>query len=79
VARGWESKSVELQQADARSAGQVNPRLTPQQRKIESRRQGLKLSRSRILQQIEFAGNPHYRTVLQQALAELDEQISRLG
>jgi hypothetical protein len=78
VARGWESKSVELQQEDARSAGQPNPRLTPQQKEIESRKQGLQLSRSRILQQLQSAANPHYRTVLQQALAELDEQISRL-
>jgi hypothetical protein len=45
---------------------------------VESRRQGLKLSRSRILQQLQSAENPHYRTVLQQALAVLDEQISRL-
>jgi hypothetical protein len=79
VARGWESKSVELQQDDARSTGEPNPRLTPEQREIESRKQGLKLSRSRILEQLHSTGNPLYRKTLEQALAALDEQILRLG
>jgi hypothetical protein len=80
VARGWESKSVELQQDDASSStGEPKRRLTPQQRAIESRKEGLKLSRSRILEQLHSAENPRYRTILEQALAVLDEQIVRLG
>jgi len=79
VARGWESKSVESQQDDARSSAELKPRLTPEQREIESRKEGLKLSRSRILEQMHSAENPRYRQTLEQALAELDEQISRLG
>jgi hypothetical protein len=79
VARGWESKSVELQQDDARSAGEPKHRLTPEQREMESRKEGLKLSRSRILEQLRSAENPRYRKILEQALAELDEQIARLG
>jgi hypothetical protein len=79
VARGWESKSVELQQDDARSTAEPNRRLTPEQREIESRKEGLKLSRSRILEQLHSAENPRYRKILEQALAELDEQIARLG
>ena len=79
VARGWESKSVESQQDDARSAGEPRRRLTPAQREIESRKEGLKLSRSRILEQLHAAENPRYKKILDQALAELDEQITRLG
>jgi hypothetical protein len=80
VARGWESKSVELQQDDARSsAGNDKLRLTPEQREIESRKDGLKLSRSRILGQLHSTENPRYRKVLEQALATLDEQITQLG
>ncbi len=80
VARGWESKAVELQQDDASSStGEPKRRLTPEQRAIESRREGLKLSRSRILEQLHSAENPRYRTILEQALAVLDEQIVRLG
>ncbi|MFZ0417168.1 MAG: hypothetical protein WBQ74_11230 [Candidatus Sulfotelmatobacter sp.] len=80
MARGWESKSVELQQDDARSStGENKPRLTPAQREIESRKEGLRLSRSRILEQLHSSENPRYRKVLEQALAMLDEQIVRLG
>jgi hypothetical protein len=80
VARGWESKSVELQQDDARSSAEENkPRLTPAQRETESRKEGLRLSRSRILEQLHSTENPRYRKVLEQALAMLDEQIVRLG
>jgi len=80
VARGWESKSVELQQEDATLTTPEPKRdLTPEQKGIESRKQGLKLSRSRILEQIRSVENPRYRTILEQALAELDEQIMRLG
>lgn len=80
MARGWESKSVELQQEDASaSTAESKPRLTPEQREIESRKEGLKLSRSRILEQLHSTENPRYRKVLEQSLAMLDEQIARLG
>jgi len=79
VARGWESKSVESQQDDARSTGESKPRLTPAQREIASRQEGLKLSRSRILEQIRSTQNPLYRKTLEQALAALDEQLRLLG
>ena len=79
VARGWESKSVELQQDDARSTGEPKRPLSPEQREIESRKEGLNLSRSRILEQLNATQNPLYRKTLEQALAALDEQIIRLG
>jgi hypothetical protein len=79
VARGWESKSVELQQDDARSAGEPKRQLTPEQREIESRKEALQLSRSRVLGQLHSTQNPLYRKSLEQALATLDEQIIRLS
>jgi hypothetical protein len=79
VARGWESKSVELQQDDARSAGEPKRSLTPEQREIESRKEGLKLSRTRILAQLESATNPRYRTILEQELATINDQITQLA
>lgn len=79
VARGWESKSVELQQEDASLTKEPKRDFTPEQRRIESRKQGLKLSRSRILEQIRSAENLRYRKTLEQALAELDEQIMRVS
>jgi len=80
VARGWESKSVELQQDDAKSAAaEPKRRLSQQQRSLEYRKQALQLARSRTLQQIQSAENPRYRKLLQQALTDLQEQLSRLG
>jgi hypothetical protein len=79
VARGWESKSVEQQQDDARSSAEPKSPLTLEQKKSESRKEGLKLSRSRILEQIRSTENPRYRQILEQSLAELDDQINRLG
>lgn len=79
VARGWESKSVESQQEDVRSAAEPKQSLTPQERDVESRRQALRLSRSLIVQRLHAAENPRYRKVLERALADLDRQLSQLN
>jgi hypothetical protein len=76
VARGWESKSVEEQQAAAsEKAATPKPRLTPEQKAAQSRKEALRLSRSRILEQIRAATNPRYRESLERALDDLDKQI----
>ena len=79
VARGWESKSVESQQDDAKSTPENRARLTPEQRSIASRKEGLELSRSRVLEQLRSAENPRYRKLLEESLAMLDQQITQLG
>ena len=80
MARGWESKSVEQQQELAASEHQEGKRrLTPAQIELEQRRQALRLSRQRILQQLKVASNPRHRQMLEAALADLDEQIKAEG
>jgi hypothetical protein len=79
MARGWESKSVEEQQSQAASEPKTGPRPTPDQLARQHQRQGLLLSRSRVLQQLETAQNAHHRQMLEGALADLDAQIARLG
>ncbi len=79
VARGWESKSVESQQDDAKSVQENRARLTPEERSIASRKEGLELSRSRVLEQLRSAENPRYRKLLEESLAMLDQQITQLG
>jgi len=76
MARGWESKSVEEQQAEA-AAGKPAPKapLTPEQATLIRKVEGLRLSRQRVLQQLESASDPQLRQMLEQALAELDRQI----
>lgn len=69
----------EQQAAATETAGTPKPRLTPEQKAAQAHKEGLKLSRSRILEQIRAAANPRYRESLEQALANLDEQIRKLG
>jgi len=79
VARGWESKSVEEQQAEAASpAGPTKPPLTPAEIASARHRQGLMMSRQHVLQQLEAAKSPRHREILQNALAELDRQLAQL-
>lgn len=75
MARGWESKSVEQQQEEATSKKEGGVVLTPEQIAEQRRRQGLELSRQRILQQLQVACNPRHRQMLEAALAELDAKL----
>lgn len=76
MARGWESKSVEAQQAEAADKRKESrTRLTAEQAAQVRRREGLQLSRKRVLQQLEAAGDPRRREMLTAALAELDKQM----
>jgi hypothetical protein len=75
MARGWESKSVEQQQEEAATQKISRAPLSPEQIARESRRQGLELSRQRILQQLQAACNSRHRQMLEAALAELDRRI----
>jgi hypothetical protein len=79
VARGWESKSVEDQQAQAASTpSPPKTPLTPDQIFSQRQKQGLLLSRQRVLQQLEAALSPRHREMLQSALADLDKQLAQL-
>jgi hypothetical protein len=77
MARGWESKSVELQQSEAQEReSKPAVRLSPEQIARARQRQGLQLSRSRILQQLEAAQNPRHREMLQQALVDIERHLA---
>jgi hypothetical protein len=75
VARGWESKSVEQQQDEAATKKEHGQLLTPEQIVEKQRRQGLELSRQRILQQLQVACNPRHRQMLEAALKELEKKL----
>jgi hypothetical protein len=79
MARGWESKSVEAQQAEA-AENQKEPkqRLTAEQAARIRQREGLQLSRKRILQQLQAARDGRRRELLTAALAELDGKLRDL-
>ena len=78
MARGWESKSVEEQQAAASVRPELRQPLTAEQRAIRQQLETLQLSRKRIVHQLEAAQNPRHRQVLENALADLDSRLARL-
>jgi hypothetical protein len=79
MARGWESKSVEDQQADAAERrAPVGPALTEEARERQARRLALGMSRARVLQDLQTACHPHHRATLEASLAFLDGELAAL-
>jgi hypothetical protein len=79
MARGWESKSVEQQQAELAERRQsASPPLSPDRQKLNRQREGLILSRTRLARQIEASTHAQHRCMLEQALAEIDRQLGCL-
>jgi hypothetical protein len=81
MSRGWESKSVEAQQAEqqAQAAAPAPPPADPRSDEAEHKRklQSLQLQRERILS--ERTSSPHRRTALTNALADIEEKLAELG
>ena len=80
MARGWESKSVESQIESAAERNLLSNRrqLSAQQIALEREREGLQLSRQRVLNDLAATSNPRYRELLQRSLAYLDEKLAGL-
>jgi hypothetical protein len=79
MAKGWESKSVEsqIESKDQQPTG-GRRELTSEEKEIQRVRQGLLLSRTYVLRQIEASSNERYQQSLQQALNEIEEKIKKL-
>jgi hypothetical protein len=77
MARGFESKAVADQQAEAenrrarRPVEGVDPAVAP-------RRRGLELARADALHRIEQSTDERYRAMLRKAVADLDAQLGAL-
>jgi len=79
VARGWESKSVEAQQAEARDgAVPSRPRLSAEEAARWREKEMLHLARQRVLQQLQANPNPRYRKLLQDSLNDLDTRLRQM-
>jgi hypothetical protein len=77
MARGWESKSVEAQQDEAKEkSANSRVRLTPEAAARKREKESLCLSRRRVLEQLEQTQNPRHRELLQQTLADLDRKLA---
>ncbi len=70
---------MEDQQAEAVSpVDKSKPQLTPAQLAKKRERDGLILTRRRVLQQLETAQHPQHRKMLENALSDVDAELSQL-
>ena len=80
MARGWESKAVadQIEEGEARQQDASKPAVTVEQRMLKERFESLKLSRSRLLQQLEHARHPAHRDVLVNGLKAVEKEIEEV-
>ena len=81
MARGWESKAVadQIEAGESRQHDARKSAATTEQRRLIEQLDSLKLSRSRLLQQLEHARHPAYRNVLLNGLKAVEKQIEELS
>jgi hypothetical protein len=76
MARGWESKSVEAQQAEAgESKSPEKPRLTGEEARLLREQETLRLARQRVLEQLRSTPSSRHREMLEAALREIDSKL----
>jgi len=81
VARGWESKSVEEQINERQAESESPEKQEPGRRETEqrTRREGIRLARSRTLTALESTHDDRYRALLERTLAHLDSELAKLA
>ena len=80
MARGWESKTIESQIETAQDdvLKRSGPGLTRAEAELQRKKQGLVLSRTRVLKDLANARNERYRNMLKAALAKLEHDLAAL-
>ncbi len=81
MARGWESKAVadQIEEGESRQQEPSKTQVTKDQRVLQERLASLKLSRSRLLQQLEHARHPAHRNVLLNGLKAVEKEIEEVS
>jgi hypothetical protein len=77
MARGWDSKAVEDQQAaaEAEKSNRAKPAVSAQERERREKRDGLRLARAKLLNDLQASSDRRHRAMLEQAIAHLDREI----
>lgn len=80
MAKGWESKSVELQVAEPSTTNErrQTPRFTQVQLEARRRREVLLLSRARVQSDLQSSRDQRYSDQLNRALADIEAQLAEL-
>ena len=81
MARGWESKAVadQIEEGESRQQHPSKTEVTKEERVLQERLDSLKLSRSRLLQQLERARHPAHRNVLLNGLKAVEKEIEEVS
>ena len=77
MARGWESKSVEMQ-IEERESVPANARNTRENAETERKRELLDLSRKRLLKEIETASSERLREIKRRALRHIESELASI-
>ena len=80
MARGFESKSVQSQWQDAEDQREQDKKKRPTKEELEvrTRREGLELSRRRIVNELNATESDRRKESLKAALVHLDGELSKL-
>lgn len=76
MARGFESKDVEFQQAEKERAKTLGRALTPEERDAEARRRTLELALARARADLAAATSDAHKKMLATAIEALEQQLT---
>jgi hypothetical protein len=78
MARGFESKDVEFQQAEKERGRTLGRQLTANERDAQAKRQTLELALSRAKADLVVARTPAHKRMLAAAIAAIEQQLAAL-
>ena len=76
MARGFESKDVEFQQAEKEREKRLGRALTPQEREAQATRQTIALALARARADLAAARTAAHKQMLTDAIASLEQQLA---
>ena len=76
MARGFESKDVEYQQAEAQRSNTPRRTLTPEERERDAKRRTLQLALTRARADLEAARSPVHAQMLRRAIDALEQELT---
>lgn len=77
MARGFESKDVEFQQAEKERGKTFGRQLTASERDAQAKRQTLELALARAKADLAAARTPAHKRMLADAIAALEQQLTQ--
>jgi hypothetical protein len=76
MARGFESKDVEYQQAEAERGSSAQQEMTAEERDTQARRRTMQLALARARADLEAARTDAHKRMLAAAIATLEQQLA---